>query len=321
MEKELISLSCFNGFGGLALVLDSLGIESKVYSSEIDKHAIVAAQALYPDTSQIGDITKWREWDIDLSTIDVVAGGSPCQGFSSAGKQGATKAILDGVELLISTRGQYLDAKEKGAEFLSQSYLFWEFILLLDYVKSLNPSVKFMLENVKMKGEYTKLITDAISVEPNLIDSGDFSGQRRKRNYWSNITPPIVSAKSDRRACEYIDHSVQKANSAGWQKWWVKNEEFQLKKSYSCILNDVDKSITQTARQVASWNASLVRNKDGSLRFFTPKEAARLQGVPEHKIDTLVNCGVSNTQLYKMLGNGWQLDTVKHVLHGLTNNI
>ena len=80
-------LSLFNGYGGLSLALDMLGIKpAKMYSSEIDKYANQAAQALYPDTIQMGDITKWREWDIDFSKIDLLTAGFPCQAWSMAGK-------------------------------------------------------------------------------------------------------------------------------------------------------------------------------------------------------------------------------------------
>ena len=80
-------LSLFDGCSCGQVALDRLGIKPKYYASEIDKHAIKVTQANYPNTMQLGDITKWREWDIDWSEIDLVMGGSPCQGFSYAGKQ------------------------------------------------------------------------------------------------------------------------------------------------------------------------------------------------------------------------------------------
>lgn len=288
----MIALSLFNGFGGLALTLDMMNIKvDKIYSSEIDKYANQAAQALYPDTIQLGDITKWREWDVDFSKIDLLTAGFPCQAWSMAGK-------MEG------------DNDPRGA-------LVHDLIDIWTEVKKQNPNVKFMFENVKMKKEFVDYIDNLFTVDSELLNSDFFSGQDRKRNYWSNIAPSKKGAITGMIASDVIDHSVQKPNSEGWQKWWVKNGEFQLKKKYSCILNDVKKSITLTARQVSSWNGCLVRNKDSTLRFLTPREAARLQGMPEHKIDILLNCGLSNTQLYKMIGNGWQLDTIKHIFKGL----
>lgn len=185
--------------------------------------------------------------------------------------------------------------------------------------KKQNPNVKFMFENVRMKKEFIDYVNELFNHEATLINSDKFSPQSRKRNYWFNWEIEERAFIGGMVASDIIDRKHQTPNAEGWQKWWVKNGDFQLKKKYSCILNDVEKSITLTARQVSSWNGCLVRNKDGSLRFLTPREAARLQGIEEYKIDILLNCGISNTQLYKMLGNGWQLDTVKHVLKGLAN--
>ena len=81
-------LSLFDGMSCGQIALNKIGIKpNKYYASELDKHAIVVTQANYPDTIQLGDATNWREWDIDWSSIDLLIGGSPCQGFSFAGKQ------------------------------------------------------------------------------------------------------------------------------------------------------------------------------------------------------------------------------------------
>lgn len=95
------------------------------YASELDKHAIKVTQANWPNTIQLGDVTKWREWDIDWSSIDLLIGGSPCQGFSFAGKQLA-----------------FDDPRSK---------LFFVYVDILNHIKSVSPDVRFMLENVKMK--------------------------------------------------------------------------------------------------------------------------------------------------------------------------
>ena len=144
-------VSLFGGMecGRLALnkIATSIG---DYFSSEIDKFARKEVAANFPEVIQIGDVTKWREWDIDWSRIHLLMGGSPCQVFSLAGEQGGTKAELNGEIIIVANRETYLEVKEAGAKFLSQSHLFWEFVLCLDFVKEKNPRVKFMLENVVM---------------------------------------------------------------------------------------------------------------------------------------------------------------------------
>nr|WP_111857858.1 DNA (cytosine-5-)-methyltransferase [Acinetobacter sp. CFCC 10889] len=187
MDRAINVLSLFDGISAGRLALERAGIKvNTYYRSEIDKYASQVAMHHYPDDVQLGDVTKWREWDIDWSSIDMLIGGSPCQGFSFAGKQAGTKAILNGVEILVTDRQTYLDLKENGAEFLSQSHLFWEYVLILDHVKKHNPNVKFLLENVRMKKELLEMISDALGVDDTVINSNLLSAQNRHRHYWCN---------------------------------------------------------------------------------------------------------------------------------------
>jgi DNA-cytosine methyltransferase len=154
-------LSLFDGMSCGRIALDRAGIEvNKYYASELDKYAITVTQANWPETMQLGDVTKWREWDIDWSSIDLLIGGSPCQGFSFAGKQ---LAFDD-----------------------PRSALFFEYLNILNHIKSVNPEVKFLLENVKMKKEYLDVITEKLGVEPVFCNSSLVSAQERKRYYWAN---------------------------------------------------------------------------------------------------------------------------------------
>lgn len=324
MDKtaEMNVLSLFNGMSFGAMALESAGIEvDKYYSSEIDKYANQATKALYPDVIQLGDVTKWREWDIDFSKIDLLLAGFPCQAWSMAGKQ----------------KG---DNDPRGA-------LVHDLIDIWNEIKKHNPNMKFMFENVKMKKEFLDYINELFGVEPICINSALVSAQNRKRYYWTNICEVLQPEDKgiilkDILHCESNDvYQIGRGNnkggirnnkspcmgssswqenvlvpmSEGWHKWWEKNSEFQLGKKYSSL--DADKAITMTARQYASWNGNFVTISEGVYRKLTITECARLQTVPDHKIDILLNAGISNSQLYKMLGNGWTHDVIVHIFKGI----
>ena len=149
-------LSLFDGMSCGRLALDRLGIEvDQYYAAEIDKYAIQVTQKNWPETIQLGDVTQIK--GKDLPKIDLILAGSPCQGFSFAGKQ---LAFDD-----------------------PRSALFFEFVRIL---KECNPKY-FLLENVKMKKEFLDIITQQVGAEPILINSALVSAQNRQRYYWTNI--------------------------------------------------------------------------------------------------------------------------------------
>ena len=138
-------LSLFDGISAGQVALERAGIEvTNYYASEVDKYAIKVTVANYPNTIQLGDVTKWRDWDIDWASIDLLIGGSPCQGFSFAGKQLA-----------------FDDPRSK---------LFFVYVDILNHIRSVNPDVKFLLENVKMKKEFLDVITEKLFFAVNSID-------------------------------------------------------------------------------------------------------------------------------------------------------
>jgi DNA (cytosine-5)-methyltransferase 3A len=143
--------------------LENIGIKvNKYYSSEIKPYAIALTQYHFPDTIQVGDVTKWREWDIDWGSIDLILSGSPCQDLSAAGK----RAGIHG----------------------AKSSLFFTFVDILNHIKSLNSNVLFLQENV---GSASKLdvgiMSRALGVYPVRINSKLVTAQLRDRYYWSNI--------------------------------------------------------------------------------------------------------------------------------------
>ena len=156
-NKNMNVLSLFDGMSCGRIALDRLGIKvDNYYASEIDKYAMKVSEANYPDIIQVGDVTQ-----LDTSTlpkIDLIMGGSPCQGFSVAGK------------------GLAFDDP--------RSALFFEFVRC---VKELKPRY-FLLENVRMKKEYLDIISEQMGVEPIMINSALVSAQNRVRYYWTNIT-------------------------------------------------------------------------------------------------------------------------------------
>ena len=167
-------LSLFDGMSCGQIALDQLGIPVETYyASEIDKYAIQVTQANYPNTVQVGDVTNLDPKD--FADVDLIMGGSPCQGFSFAGKQ---LAFDD-----------------------PRSALFFEFIRLL---KAIKPRY-FLLENVRMKKEFLDIISQEVSkcypeiafgIEPILINSSLLSAQSRQRYYWTNI--PNIQQPEDR---------------------------------------------------------------------------------------------------------------------------
>lgn len=160
-------LSLFDGMSCGQIALDKLGIKvDNYFASEIKDHAIKVTQHNYPNTIQLGDITKLNGYD--LPEIELLIGGSPCQDFSQANRK----------------REGLLGIKSK---------LFYEFVRIL---KETKPKY-FLLENVKMKKEYKEVISKILGVEPIEINSKLISAGMRNRLYWTNIPNVTVPKKLD----------------------------------------------------------------------------------------------------------------------------
>ena len=172
-------LSLFDGMSCGQQALERAGLKvDNYFASEIDKYAIKVTMANYPNTVQLGSVI-----DVDgykLPKIDLLIGGSPCQSFSFAGKR---KGMSTKDEQEILTLEHYLQLKSEGFEFEGQSYLFWEYMRILNEVK---PKY-FLLENVMMGEKWEKILSKAIGVNPIMINSSLVSAQNRQRLYWANI--------------------------------------------------------------------------------------------------------------------------------------
>lgn len=172
-------LSLFDGMSCGQIAINRLGIKyDNYYAAEIDKYAIQVTMDNFPNTIQLGDVRNVKA--SDLPKIDLIMGGSPCQSFSFAGKQ---KGMSTKDEQEILSLEHYLDLKSQEYEFEGQSYLFWEYMRLLNEIK---PKY-FLLENVVMVEKWEKILTKAIGVNPIKINSNLVSAQNRERLYWTNI--------------------------------------------------------------------------------------------------------------------------------------
>jgi len=297
-------LSLFDGMSCGQIALNRCGIKyDKYYASEIDKYAIQVTQKNYPNTIQLGDIKNIK--GSDLPRIDLIMGGSPCQGFSFAGK--------------------HLNFDDP------RSKLFFEFVRLL---KECKPKY-FLLENVKMKKEFQKIISDMVGVEPIVVNSNLVSAQNRTRLYWTNIpfTIPkdrgiilqniIENGAVDRQKSYCVDANYFKGG----------NPKSYFEKHRRQLVFDFDENLmcgafrgryqkngstkqqlelrydnkTNTLTSVQKDNV-IVMNRE-NWRKLTVLECERLQTIPEGYTE-----GVSNTQRYKMIGNAWTVDIIVEVL-------
>lgn len=247
-------LSLFDGMSCGRIALERAGVSvTNYFASEIDKPAIKVAMHNYPDTKQLGDVTKWREWQ--LPQIDLLIGGSPCQGFSFAGKQLA-----------------FDDPRSK---------LFFEYVECLKHFK---PKY-FLLENVRMKKEHLQVITDMLGVEPIRINSNLVSAQNRDRYYWTNI--PNVAQPEDKGIFlkDILLPEVDPKYLLGERQlsWLKRNLEFQLSKKYSAI--NPDRAITLVARMYANWAGNFIATRPSGFNeggIYDQKSPPRTSNGQQH---------------------------------------
>lgn len=270
-------LSLFDGISVGKQSLNDLNVPCYYYSSEIDKYALQISNKNHPDNIRLGDVTDWRDWNVIWASIDLLIAGSPCQGFSFAGKQLA-----------------FDDPRSK---------LFFEFVDILNHIRKVNPNIKFMLENVKMKKEHLSVITEQLCVEPILINSALVSAQNRNRYYWTNwhveqpedkgiVLADIIESgfvDKDKAHCIYANYF----KGGNLKSYFEKNRRQLVFKK------------PRTEGEIPSLAASGGNKK---YRKLTPVECERLQTLPDNYTE-----GVSDTQRYKTLGNAWTLEVVKHI--------
>lgn len=318
-DKGINVLSLFNGMNTGRQALENIGIKvDKYYSSEIKPYAIELTQYHFPDTIQVGDVTKWREWDIEWGKIDFVLSGSPCQDLSAAGK----RAGING----------------------SKSSLFFVFVDILNHIKSLNPKVLFLQENV---GSASKLdvgiMSRALGVYPVRINSSLVTAQLRDRYYWSNIRTKetmfdlvtdipqpkdrkimfkdiitdgsverdkaLSLLESESRACtsqesikkrakrQFINavFQVNPSKKSGGQQPYMQNRVYDIK----------GKSVALTECMA---HKIKYQTEDLKVRTVTQIEMERLQGFPDGYTSILTKAKAGS-----LLGDGWTLPVIEHI--------
>lgn len=336
-------LSLFDGMSCGQIALNRVGIEyDNYFASEIDKHAIKVTQANYPKTIQLGDVTKVK--GSDLPKIDLLIGGSPCQGFSFAGK------------------GLNFDDP--------RSKLFFEYVRL----KNETQPKYWLLENVKMKAEYQNIISGYLGVEPIMINSNLVSAQNRVRYYWTNI--PVKGLPNDRGILlkditedglqglglaqrgrydengkviqKYELNGTEKSNAMTTvskdtllfipidkhssnsglvclggvmkpiHKLWLDNGKL-LQRNFSQgnrVYSSAGKSATLNANSGGIGGKTGLYEIEGVIRKLTRLECERLQTVPDGYTNS-----ISDTQAIKALGNGWTVDVIAHIFGSLLNGV
>ena len=395
-------LSLFDGMSCGQIALDKLGIKpTNYFASEIDKFAIQTAKKNFPNTIHLGDVTKIQTSGDHLldefecgHKIDLLIGGSPCQGFSYSGK-----------------RLNFDDPRSK---------LFFEYVRLL---KALKPKY-FLLENVRMAKASQDIITEYLGVEPIVINSNLVSAQNRHRLYWTNI--PNVTQPKDKaivlkdiledydtigeehfhsnKAMEYMERGNKKWMQAGSRRADRYTQSPDKEKAFTLTANfhkgvpynyfdDTRATSNETTGLILEGHATNLKGHDYVKRIYSPDgkapslcassggnlepkvsvKGARivnrrldengtrkdndtsipLQAQIEVRADDISNClttvqkdsivvkdkrwrkltplecerlqtvpdgyteGVSNTQRYRMLGNGWTVDVIAHILKGI----
>ncbi len=279
-------LSLFDGMSCGQIALTRAGINyDNYYASEIDKKAIQIAMDNFPNTQQLGNILDGKA--IDLPKINLLIGGSPCQGFSQSGNG--------------------LNFEHSGSK------LYFEFLRLF---KELQPKY-FLLENVKMDKWCEDIISNDLGVKPVLINSSRVSAQNRERLYWTNIPFSINIPNKGLLLKDIIDIEAERT----WiDPEWVINTR-NTKNYIQFDPNNTGHSGQAHRAYFLSSKMGCLHTKSGTdhkvligerVGRLTRNEAERLQTVPLNYTASLPTIKAIN-----VMGNGWTVDVIAHILSGL----
>ena len=311
--KKLVVISPFDGLSGAKIALSKLSSHINVlryYSMEIDKHAIQIADKNYPEDSEyrLGDITKVNVDELlneirkDFGNADVLLiGGSPCQGFSMAGKLKGSSTVTN---IDVTSLEQYMTLKDQGMEFNGQSYLFWEYIRLKEAIKPKH----FILENVRVTKKWLPMFNEATGVAGKLINSNLLSAQDRPRYYWTSTE---VSLPKD--ANIYLKDILQSIEITKQLSPYMCKEFNGVSRLKKGIFNftERDKGVCQTTGSGHGCKYLILGNPNDAkaVRKLTPIEQERLQTLPDNYTE-----GVPTGKREHMIGNGMTIAVIEHIL-------
>ena len=330
MKQKLKIVSLCDGMSCGALALDTWleqqGLthdDIEYHAFEIDKYADAVSRYNYPLMYRHGDARNYKKFIGE--DIFLLMGGFPCQPYSFSGKGKATEDERD----------------------LSN--------LIFDALKDLKPKY-FLFENVPMKKEHQDRISEGIGVEPTMINSQDFSAHHRKRLYWTNIKidgwhdlNEDVSLKDiledgfvDRDKSFCVDANYFKGGSMKMYKEKSRRQlVFDIEKKKGCRqigvadikgydiikrVYDPDYKAPALTTMQGGWRQPKVATSELYWRNLTPLECERLQTVPDGYTEMGIfgdeytyedEKPISNTQRYKMLGNGWTVAVISHIMKNM----
>ena len=298
-KNGIVVLSLFDGISCGYLALQRAGIKvDTYYASEIEDSAMKISKRNFPNIIQLGDITQINNKTIEsLKKIDLIIGGSPCQGLSSS--------------------NVWLKDGEYGVNGTGKSRLFWEYVRILRIVKKINPNVKFLLENVGSANKKDKqIINETLGCEGVSFNSNLLSAQNRNRVYWTNFHFDMPT----KRRYIYMKDILEKQ---------VDDKYYLSQKMYDYIMCtdtggyrtgnmdidlDIARPLTATMHKMhRACTDNYISTKyqpkgKTNVRKLTPIECERLQTLPDNYTE-----GVSNTNRYKCIGNGWTVDVISHI--------
>jgi site-specific DNA-cytosine methylase len=276
-------LSLFDGIGCGLQALKDAGVEvDNYYASEIDKYTMQIAHKNHPEIIDVGDICTLE----GLSNIDLMIGGSPCQSLSNA--------------------------VSYNTGFKGKSKLFWHYVRLLREIK---PKY-FLLENVPMKKEWERIISRELGVSPVVLDSNRFSAQERRRLYWTNFDISAVDINCEDVLGDILQSKVDSKYFYSEPHW--DNGDKVICATLGINGHDIIKRVNSpnykchTLTAVCGGNQHKKVLVDNRVRKLTPLEYERLQTLPEGYTE-----GVSDSQRYRMIGNGWTVAVLTHIFKSM----